>query len=175
MVNEVSMACKKEGVRFGIYLSPWDRNSAVYAKPEYISYYRDQLSELITNYGPVSELWFDGANGGIGYYGGANERCEISQDYYDWANTVNLARSLQDDELVVFSDAGPDIRWVGNEQGWAGETNCYPMDPDSCLIRRPGYKKIIGAGMELGSDWIPSKVDVSIRPIGSIMSQKIPW
>jgi alpha-L-fucosidase len=164
LVREVSDACKNAGIGFGIYLSPWDRNSAVYAKPEYINYYRNQLTELIAGYGPVFELWFDGANGGTGYYGGANEKRQISQDYYDWGNTIKLARSLQKEEMVIFSDDGPDIRWVGNEQGYVCETNWYSIDPDSCHIRRPGFEKIIGTGMENGSAWIPSEVDVSIRP-----------
>jgi alpha-L-fucosidase len=164
MVREVSDACKKTGLKFGIYLSPWDRNRADYAQPGYITYYRNQLTELITNYGPISELWFDGANGGTGYYGGANERRTITTSYYDWPNTIKLARSLQKEDFVVFSDNGPDIRWVGNEEGWVGETNWNMIDPDSALIRRPGFEKIIGSGMENGSHWIPAEVDVSIRP-----------
>jgi len=164
LVREVSDACKKEALKFGIYISPWDRNSAVYAMPGYINYYRNQLTELFSNYGPIFELWFDGANGGTGYYGGANENRQISQDYYDWENTIKLARSLQNEELIIFSDDGSDIRWVGNEQGYVCETNWYAIDPDSCHIRRPGFEKIIGTGMENGSDWIPSEVDVSIRP-----------
>ena len=164
LVREVSDACKKTGLKFGIYLSPWDRNRADYGKPEYITYYRNQLTELITNYGPISELWFDGANGGTGYYGGARERRTITASYYDWPNTIKLVRSLQKQPFVIFSDNGPDIRWVGNEEGWVGETNWYPMDPDSCQIRRSGYERIIGAGMENGSAWLPSEVDVSIRP-----------
>jgi alpha-L-fucosidase len=164
MVRETSEACKKTGIKFGIYLSPWDRNRADYAQPGYINYYRNQLTELITNYGPISELWFDGANGGTGYYGGANERRTITSSYYDWPNTIKLARSLQKESFIIFSDNGPDVRWVGNEEGWAGETNWNMIDPDSALIRRPGFEKIIGSGMENGSHWIPSEVDVSIRP-----------
>jgi alpha-L-fucosidase len=164
MVRETSDACKKVGVKFGIYLSPWDRNRADYAQPSYITYYRNQLQELISNYGPIFELWFDGANGGTGYYGGANEKRTISSSYYDWPGTVKLARTLQKQDFVIFSDNGPDIRWVGNEEGWAGETNWNTMDPDSALTRRPGYEKLLGAGMENGSRWIPSEVDVSIRP-----------
>ncbi|MDF1546392.1 MAG: alpha-L-fucosidase [Bacteroidales bacterium] len=164
LVLETSEACKKVGIKFGIYLSPWDRNHADYAQPGYITYYRNQLKELITNYGPISELWFDGANGGTGYYGGANERRTITSSYYDWPNTIKLARSLQNEDFVVFSDNGPDVRWVGNEEGWVGETNWNMIDPDTALIRRPGFEKIIGSGMENGSHWIPSEVDVSIRP-----------
>jgi alpha-L-fucosidase len=164
IVRETSDACKKIGIDFGIYLSPWDRNRADYAKPGYIEYYRKQLTELIINYGPISELWFDGANGGTGYYGGANEKRTISKEYYDWTNTIKLARSLQNKEFVVFSDNGPDVRWVGNEGGWAGETNWNMIDPDSASTRFPNYEKLLGSGMENGSHWIPAEVDVSIRP-----------
>lgn len=164
MVLEVSDACKKTGLNFGIYLSPWDRNRADYAQPGYINYYRNQLTELITNYGPISELWLDGANGGTGYYGGANENRTITTSYYDWLNTIKLARSLQKLEFVIFSDNGPDIRWVGNEEGYVCETNWNMIDPDTALIRRTGFEKIVGSGMENGSHWIPSEVDVSIRP-----------
>lgn len=164
LVGELSEACHNEGMQLGIYLSPWDRNSAMYATPEYITYYRNQLTELITQYGPVSELWLDGANGGTGYYGGSNDRRQISRDYYGWDSTIQLARSLQASEIVVFGDAGPDIRWVGNEQGYAGETNWYAMETDSCYVRHQGFEALLASGMENGANWIPSEVDVSIRP-----------
>src|SRR5690606_18387382 len=90
--------------------------------PEYIPYMRNQLKELLTNYGDVFEVWFDGANGGDGYYGGANETRKVDKrNYYDWPNTYKLIRELQPN-AVIFSDGGPDIRWVGNENGHA-----YPI------------------------------------------------
>lgn len=165
MVRAVSDACKKTGVKFGIYLSPWDRNRADYGQPSYIAYYRNQLRELITQYGPIFELWFDGANGGTGYYGGANEKRTIdAATYYDWPNTIKLARSLQKQEMVIFSDAGPDIRWVGNEEGHASKTNWNMLTPEPVLTRQSGYETLLGQGMENGSHWIPAEVDVSIRP-----------
>ena len=94
LVKELSDACKLSGIQFGVYLSPWDRNHADYGKPAYIEYYRNQLRELFTQYGPVFEMWFDGANGGTGYYGGANEKRSIDgRSYYDWPGTLDLVRN----------------------------------------------------------------------------------
>jgi len=101
LVKEVSDACKQTGLKFGVYLSPWDRNQATYGTPAYIDYYRNQLKELFTHYGPIVEMWFDGANGGTGYYGGAREARKINgATYYDWPKTLDLVRSMQ--PRVVF-------------------------------------------------------------------------
>jgi len=110
IVAEFVEACRKHDIKVGFYLSPWDRNHADYGKPEYITYYRNQLRELLTQYGEISEVWFDGANGGDGYYGGANEIRKIDPEtYYDWNTTIALVKELQPGALI-FSDAGPDIR-----------------------------------------------------------------
>ena len=82
LVREVADACHQNGLKFGIYLSPWDRNHPQYGSPQYIEYYRNQLRELFTAYGPVFEMWFDGANGGDGYYGGARETRKIDGRNY---------------------------------------------------------------------------------------------
>jgi len=163
VVGELADACKEYGLKMGIYLSPWDRNHADYGKPAYITYYRNQLRELLTNYGDLFEVWFDGANGGTGYYGGANENRKIDRKtYYDWDNTYSIIRELQP-QAVIFSDGGPDIRWVGNEEGWANPANW-------CLLRRkevyPGYGryKELRSGHEDGTHWVPAECDVSIRP-----------
>src|SRR5690625_7169176 len=101
----------------GIYYSPWDRNHADYGTEEYLEYLHLQLEEVLTQYGDIFEVWFDGANGGTGYYGGANEDRQVDrQTYYDWPRIWNHVRELQPN-AVIFSDAGPDVRWVGNEQG----------------------------------------------------------
>jgi alpha-L-fucosidase len=163
VVAEISRACGKEGLKFGIYLSPWDRHSAVYGSPAYITYYRQQLTELLTGYGPISEVWFDGANGGDGFYGGTREKRSIdNKTYYDWPNTIELVRRLQP-MACIFSDAGPDIRWVGNERGVAGDP-CWET-----LNRRdfsPGNadEKRLNRGDRPGTDWLPAECDVSIRP-----------
>jgi len=164
LVKEVSEACKRHGLKFGIYLSPWDRNRADYGTPEYITYYRNQLKELFTAYGPVSEMWFDGANGGDGYYGGANEKRKINgATYYDWPATLDLVRQFEPD-IIFFSDAGPGVRWVGNEKGIAGETNWNMISPDTLYAGKSGIESLLNSGNENGTQWIPAEVDVSIRP-----------
>ena len=96
VVKEISTACRRQGLKFGIYLSPWDRNNKDYGRPEYLTYYRNQLRELLTNYGPVFEVFLDGANGGDGYYGGARETRRIDRETdYDWPTTWGLIRKLQ--------------------------------------------------------------------------------
>jgi alpha-L-fucosidase len=164
LVKEVSDACRKYNLKFGVYLSPWDRNHKDYGKPAYIDYYRNQLKELFTNYGPVFEMWFDGANGGDGYYGGARETRKIdSKTYYDWPTTLALIRNIQP-QVLFFSDSGPDIRWVGNEKGCAGETNWNTLTPDTLYPGKPGIGDLLKTGSIDGTKWIPAEADVSIRP-----------
>jgi alpha-L-fucosidase len=164
IVREVSDACKKYGLKFGIYLSPWDRNHPAYGRPAYIEYYRNQLKELFSNYGPVTEMWFDGANGGDGYYGGAKEKRSIDgKTYYDWPTTMNLVRQFEPD-IIFFSDAGPGVRWVGNERGVAGETNWNTINTDTLYAGKPDVSQILQTGSPDGKQWIPAEVDVSIRP-----------
>lgn len=164
VVKEVSEACKRHGLKFGVYLSPWDRNHAEYGKSAYIEYYRNQLKELFTNYGPVFEMWFDGANGGDGYYGGANETRKIDgSTYYNWPTTLDMVREMEP-SVIFFSDAGPGVRWVGNERGVAGETNWNTITPDTLYAGKAGITGLLNTGSEDGTTWIPAEVDVSIRP-----------
>lgn len=164
IVKMVSDACKKYDLKFGIYLSPWDRNHKDYGKPEYVTYYRNQLNELFDNYGPVFEMWFDGANGGDGYYGGANEKRRIDgSTYYDWPKTLDLVRSKNPD-IIFFSDAGPGVRWVGNERGIAGETNWNNISIDTLYAGKAGIESLLNSGSEDGANWVPAETDVSIRP-----------
>lgn len=164
VVRELADACKEYGLKFGVYLSPWDRNHADYGKPEYLNYFRNQLRELLTNYGDIYEVWFDGANGGNGWYGGANETRKIdNKTYYDWENTYKIVRELQPN-ACMFSDAGPDIRWVGNEEGWARETNWCMLNKDSVAPGVVSNLEWLRAGQENGTHWLPAEVDVSIRP-----------
>ena len=163
IVGELAQACREAGLRLGLYLSPWDRNHAEYGRPEYITYYRNQLTELLTKYGEVSEIWFDGANGGDGWYGGANERRNIDRAaYYDWPNTWAIVRNLQPNALM-FSDAGPDIRWIGNESGIAGETNWSMLDRSRVVVGEAD-QRYLNTGDPQGPHWVVGECDVSIRP-----------
>ena len=163
IVKEFVEACRKYDLKVGLYLSPWDRNHKDYGKPEYITYYRNQLKELLTQYGDINEIWFDGANGGDGYYGGANETRTINRKtYYDWEKIFKLVKELQPN-IQIFSDAGPDIHWIGNEKGYAGETFWSTITRDSLEI---GTSKTnyLNSGDPVGKDWIVGQCDVSIRP-----------
>src|SRR5690606_27494629 len=161
VVKEVADACRRHGLKFGVYLSPWDRNHAEYGRPEYITYYRNQLKELFTNYGDIFEMWFDGANGGDGYYGGSNEIRRIDgATYYDWPTTLDLIRDIQP-EVIFFSDAGPGVRWSGNEQGIGGETNWYTITPDTLYAGKPDIGELLNQGSEGGTHWIRSEEHTS--------------
>ncbi len=163
VVKEIAHACGRSGLRFGIYLSPWDRNHKDYARPEYITFFRNQLRELVTGYGPIFEVFLDGANGGDGYYGGARERRQIDREtYYDWPATWRMVRELQPD-AVLFSDAGPDVRWVGNERGMAGET-CWATSNSDDFVPGRADEKRLNRGDRPGAHWVPAECDVSIRP-----------
>ncbi|MFC5626688.1 alpha-L-fucosidase [Algoriphagus winogradskyi] len=164
LIKELAEACKEYGLKFGIYYSPWDRNHPDYGKPEYITYMRNQLTELLSNYGDIFEVWFDGANGGDGYYGGANEARKVDKlTYYDWPNTYKLVRELQPGAML-FSDGGPDVRWVGNEHGFAYETTWSNLMRDSVYAGMPEYPEKYASGQENGTHWVPAEADVSIRP-----------
>jgi alpha-L-fucosidase len=163
VVRELADACEQYGLKLGLYLSPWDRNHAEYGTDAYITYFRNQLTELMSNYGDIFEVWFDGANGGTGWYGGANEERRVDRKtYYDWPVTRQIVRELQPN-AVMFSDAGPGVRWVGNEEGWAGETNWSIIRRDEFWPGSPNYKDLT-TGHEDGTHWVPAEVDVSIRP-----------
>ena len=163
VVGELSEACRKHGLKFGVYLSPWDRNHAQYARPAYVEYYRNQTRELLTNYGEIFETWYDGANGGSGYYGGVRETRRIDRKtYYDWPKTWKLVRQLHPG-CIRFSDGGPDIRWVGNERGHSYDVNWATFNREG---RWPGIsdKNSLWHGDKGGTHWVPAECDVSIRP-----------
>ena len=165
VVREISEAARRHGLKFGVYVSPWDRNNLHYAQPEYLDTYHAQITELLTNYGPVFEVWFDGANGGDGYYGGAREKRSIDKNYYEWPKIFALVHRLQL-EAVIFQEGG-DIRWVGNEKGFAGET-CWATYSISTakddMHASADGRDTLTTGTRLGDRWMPAECDVSIRP-----------
>jgi alpha-L-fucosidase len=167
VVADFRDACNKYGLEFGIYLSPWDRNHAQYGSPDYIEYYQNQLNELINSYGPIFEIWFDGANGGDGYYGGAREMRKIDdQVYYKWNETFKIVKDFNP-KTIIRGDARNtlcDSRWCGNEKGYIGETNWNMVNPDTLLVLGVNRIKVLNTGDENGTVWMPAEVDVSIRP-----------
>lgn len=159
MVKELSDACKKYGLKFGLYLSPWDRNNSEYGREAYVETYHNQIDELTKNYGDLFEFWFDGANGGNGYYGGADETRSIdAKRYYDYERARDTILKRHPDAMI-FGGACQTIRWVGNEQGWAGDTDWCMINPELS-----DNTKHLNHGSENGTQWIPAEVDVSIRP-----------
>ncbi|MBE6343179.1 MAG: glycoside hydrolase [Lentimicrobiaceae bacterium] len=159
MVKELSDACKKYGLKFGLYLSPWDRNNSEYGREDYIETYHKQIDELTKNYGDLFEFWFDGANGGNGYYGGADETRSIdARKYYDYERARDTILKRHPNAMI-FGGTCQTIRWVGNEQGWAGDTDWCMINPELS-----DNTKHLNHGSENGTHWIPAEVDVSIRP-----------
>ena len=158
VVREFVDACRAFGLKPGLYCSPWDRNAPVYGdSPRYNEMYLEQLTELLTHYGDIHEVWFDGANGE-----GPNGKRQV----YDWPRTWAHVRRLAPN-AVMFSDAGPDVRWIGNERGTAGDPNWSPVRPE--LVPYPGVSgagiiEALQHGNPDGTVWRPGETDVSIRP-----------
>lgn len=158
LVREFTEACRAEGLGAGLYLSPWDRNHPSYGSGDgYNDVYITQLTELLTNYGPLVEVWFDGANG---------EGPNGKRQTYDWPRVWNTVRRLQPG-AVMFSDAGPDVRWSGNEAGIAGDPNWSTVDPTVVTapgMSGPGIIESLQHGHREGTVWRPAECDTSIRP-----------
>lgn len=158
LVKELSDACHKYGMKFGLYLSPWDRNNKHYGYKEYQKIFHEQIRELTTNYGELFEYWFDGANGGNGWYGGADTTRNIEpKTYYKYDEAVENILKKNNPDIMIFGGTSPTIRWVGNEHGEAGMTNYSAFNKDA--DERRGFN-----GDPDGKDWLPAEVDVSIRP-----------
>jgi len=176
VVREVSDACQEAGLKFGVYLSPWDRHEPTYGNsPAYNSFFKNQLRELLTEYGPISEVWFDGACG---------EGPDGKRQVYDWEGYHRLIRRLQPQAVIAIM--GPDVRWVGTETGYGRETewSVVPILPQEWkslpddLFQHPYSIRFIPRGDRVEADlgsreklksatalaWYPSEVDVSIRP-----------
>ena len=161
VVRELAEACREEGLKFAVYLSPWDRNHPEYGRQAYVDYFRNQLRELLTNYGDIFEVWFDGANGGDGWYGGTNETRKIDRTtYYQWSETYKMIRQLQP-KCLIWNDGSDrgDLRWVGTEAGNVGETNWSLLNGDGEVTW-----SMLHHGLEDGDSWVPGETNTSIRP-----------
>ncbi|MEW6508234.1 MAG: alpha-L-fucosidase [Bacteroidota bacterium] len=174
IVRDLSNACREAGIKFGVYLSPWDMHEKTYGTPEYNIYFMNQLTELLTNYGDIAEVWFDGACGE-----GPDGRKQI----YDWNAYYELIRKLQPNAVIAVS--GPDVRWVGTESGYGRQTE-WSVLPGSSLdqkaIAEKSQQQVLDGAFiprdlmdeDLGSRdkiknsssliWYPAEVNVSIRP-----------
>lgn len=152
VLKDLSEACKEYGLKMGVYLSPWDQNSKIYGKPEYNALFKNQLEEVLTNYGDIFEVWLDGAVG----------EEYIGKMKYDWPGIITVIRKNQPN-AVIFSDAGPDIRWCGTEAGFVNETNYCTLNRDQYYPGTPKYLDLRSGNFQ-GSNWVPAEVDVSIRP-----------
>ena len=159
LVGDLSRACKKYGLKFGLYLSPWDRNNAGYGKEAYQKIYHEQIRELSTQYGQLFEFWFDGANGGTGYYGGAREARQIDPKSYYGYHVAAEILYRNNPEMMIFGGTEPTIRWIGNERGWAGQTNWAMYD-----YSKEKHHTEAQWGMRDAKQWLPGEVDVSVRP-----------
>ena len=172
IVKEFTDACHKFGMKVGFYYSPFDAHRADYGKPEYNTFFKNQLRELLTNYGEISEIWFDGAAFWDGYYGGANERRVVNRmTYYPWEEINKLIYELQP-EASIFNFFGPDCRWIGNEKGIADETCWSTINGDSLIIGDQSKFNYLGSGDPNGKNWIIGICDVPNRPSWSWLKEE---
>lgn len=161
VVGELYAACRKHDLKFGLYLSPWDRHHEEYGREGYVKTYHQQIQELVDHYGPFFEFWFDGANGGDGWYGGACEKRAIkAEEYYDYQKAKERIMA-KTPETMIFGGSVPTIRWIGNEEGRANPTQWCRYSLDFNLLNDT---KLLSTGMPDGEAWLPAEVDVSIRP-----------
>ena len=175
VVRECAEACRAQGLKFGFYLSPWDRNCALYGTPAYNDYFCNQLTELLTEYGDIFCVWFDGACG---------EGPNGKKQEYDFPRYIELIRKYQPN-AVIFNDAGPDVRWVGNEAGTARYAEWAVVPSELCfhaevqtgpapMAEEGNLQHIYNTDREIGSlsnimyskglCFVPSEIDMSIRP-----------
>ena len=155
VLRQLSDACREQGIKMGVYISPWDRNAPTYGTPAYNETFRQTLQHALSNYGDIFEQWFDGANGE-----GPNGR----KQQYDWPLFNSTVAALQP-QALIFSDVGPGCHWMGNEQGLNGET-CWSLLDTSGFTPGAGAPplNVLNQGNPKGTVWIPSETDVSIRP-----------
>ena len=161
VVGELCEACRKHGMKFGLYLSPWDRHQASYGSEAYVELYHRQIQELVDHYAPFFEFWFDGANGGNGWYGGANETRSIkAEEYYQYEKARDIIWE-KSPATMIFGGTVPTLRWIGNEKGRADATQWCTYTLDFGDLNNT---KLLATGIPDGDVWLPAEVDVSFRP-----------
>jgi len=161
VVGELCEACRKHGLKFGLYLSPWDRHQSEYGRPGYVDIYHRQIQELVDHYSPFFEFWFDGANGGDGWYGGACETRAIkAEQYYQYDKARDIIWE-KSPNTMIFGGTVPTIRWIGNEKGVADATQWCNYTND---FQDLNNTKLLSTGIPDGEAWLPAEVDVSLRP-----------
>lgn len=167
IVKEFAQACRKNGMKFGTYLSPWDRNNAAYGKPEYLDVYYKQITELLTNYGPIFEIWFDGANGGDGYYGGAREKRSIgvAQNYYNFKKITEMIRGIQPECIIWGAGHYGDARWGGSEEGHVAYPHWSTVGANGEGSGANGEGRS-ATGKRGGERWVPAEGDTTINGAG---------
>lgn len=152
IVGELAIACREAGLKLGLYLSPWDRHEPTYGDSEsYNKFYRSQLREILSNYGEISEVWFDGAKGP-----------DAKNMEYDWDGYYRIIRELQPNAVIAI--CGPDVRWVGNESGYARETEWSVVNRSVSNAQRKTSRGLEALGDGTNLAWHPAETDVSIRP-----------
>ena len=154
ILRDLSEACREYGLKFGVYISPWDRNDPTYGTDGYNEVFRKTLDSALGEYGEVFEQWFDGACGE-----GPNGKVQV----YDWDLYHRTVHRHQPD-AIIFSDVGPGCRWIGNERGIAGETCWSTLDTAGFEAGRSPHRDILNTGNAGGQAWVPGEADVSIRP-----------
>lgn len=155
LLKELSDACREYGLKFGVYLSPWDQNHPQYGTPEYNQTFANTLNEVLTNYGDVFEQWFDGANG---------EAHNGKKQVYDWS-LFNQTVYNNQPNAIIFSDIGPGCRWVGNEEGYMSETNWSRLNVTGFEAGRNSPPlDTLNVGNVNGEKWVPAEANTSIRP-----------
>lgn len=157
VLADLAKSCKKYGLKMGVYVSPWDRNHAEYGREGYIKDFFTQWEEVLTQYGDIFEVWFDGANGGTGHYGGANERRNIPENYYQYDKLFNFIKSKQPASIFFGGVNWDAVRWVGNESGYADETNWCTFDDTHTRNH-----KLREQGKKGGKYWLPAEADTTL-------------